>query len=102
MSEGDFCLVIQRGPNPDSRLPLTPEQFSIGRDETNHLSLNDSEISRFHARVIHTDNGYYLVDMDSMNGTYHNGLRVKKALLTPGDRIGIGESIVLVFDVMLT
>lgn len=95
----EYCLVIYRGPNPETRFPLAKALITIGRDETNDIFIDDAEVSRFHARVILTERGgYELVDLDSMNGCFHNGQRVKQGMLSAGDRIGVGESVILSFE----
>lgn len=95
----EYCLVVRRGPNPDMVYWLDKDTLTIGRDEQNDIRIDDIEISRFHARVMRTEQGYSLIDMESMNGTYIGGELLEKSHpLTEGDLIGIGESVVLSFE----
>ena len=95
----EYLLVVQRGPNPEMKYTINKDTVTIGRDEANDISIDDIEISRFHARIIRTDGGYSLIDLDSMNGTYISGEQLRKsAMLVDGDRIGVGESVVLSFE----
>jgi pSer/pThr/pTyr-binding forkhead associated (FHA) protein len=72
-----------------------PIPVTIGREEGNVLRLNDERISRFHAKV-QVDNGdVILTDLDSTNGTRINGHTVQIRRIQPGDRLGIGRSILL-------
>src|SRR5262245_49230636 len=74
----------------DLQTPVT-----IGREEGNVLRLNDERISRFHAKV-QFDNGEIIVtDLESTNGTRVNGNVVQIRRLRPGDRIGVGRSLIL-------
>jgi pSer/pThr/pTyr-binding forkhead associated (FHA) protein len=68
---------------------------TIGREEGNILRLNDERVSRFHAKV-QSDNGeIILTDLDSTNGTRVNNNVVQIRRLMPGDRVGIGRSLLL-------
>ncbi len=69
----------------------------IGRSRTNDIVLNDVLVSREHAHLRQTRAGHVLVDLGSSNGTYHNGRRVDRAVLSPGDVVAIGRH-ELVFD----
>ena len=63
----------------------------IGRAVENDLSLDDLRVSRHHAEIVaRPDGGYELRDLDSANGTYLNGRRVKTERLEVGDFIGVG------------
>jgi pSer/pThr/pTyr-binding forkhead associated (FHA) protein len=68
---------------------------SIGREEGNTLRLNDERVSRFHAKV-QSDNGeIILTDLESTNGTRVNGNVVQIRRLRPGDRVGVGRSLLV-------
>jgi ABC-type multidrug transport system ATPase subunit/pSer/pThr/pTyr-binding forkhead associated (FHA) protein len=63
----------------------------IGRSPDNDLVLADLLVSRHHARISReTDGRLRLVDLDSSNGTFVNGRRVRERWLTEGDLVGIG------------
>ena len=68
---------------------------TIGREEGNLLRLNDERISRFHAKVQHDNGEIILTDLESTNGTRVNGNVVTIRRLRPGDRIGVGRSLLL-------
>ena len=72
-----------------------PTPVTIGREEGNVLRLNDERVSRFHAKV-QADNGeIILTDLESTNGTRVNGNVVQIRRLRPGDRVGVGRSLLL-------
>ncbi|MER5969424.1 FHA domain-containing protein [Streptomyces sp. NPDC002055] len=80
---------------PTSVRPLSPERtVRIGRAAGNDLVVADLSVSRHHAelRATGVDGGHEIVDLGSHNGTYLNGQRVLRALVGPGDIIGIGHS----------
>ena len=74
----------------DLTTPLT-----IGREEGNALRLNDERVSRFHAKVQADNNEIILIDLDSTNGTRVNGNLIQIRRLRPGDRVGVGRSLLL-------
>src|SRR5579885_2853103 len=72
-----------------------PTPVTIGREEGNMLRLNDERVSRFHAKIQHDNSEIILTDLDSTNGTRVNGTVVQIRRLKPGDRIGVGRSLLL-------
>jgi hypothetical protein len=69
------------------------EQFSIGRDAGCDLAIADMTVSRRHATLERTDDGWMLTDLESTNGTRVNGWRVRgKVTVTPGDLVSFGNS----------
>ena len=72
-----------------------PTPVTIGREEGNLLRLNDERVSRYHAKI-QADNGeIILTDLESTNGTRVNGNVIQIRRLRPGDRIGLGRSLLL-------
>jgi len=67
------------------------ESLEIGRDLSCDLVLEDSSVSRNHARVGWNGSGWRLVDVGSKNGTTVNSEPARGAELRDGDQIGIGR-----------
>jgi pSer/pThr/pTyr-binding forkhead associated (FHA) protein len=72
-----------------------PTPVTIGREEGNVLRLNDERVSRFHAKVQFDNNEVIITDLESTNGTRVNNNVVQIRRLKPGDRIGVGRSLIL-------
>ena len=72
--------------------PLADSPTSIGRDASNQLWLVDPAVSRKHCRIEALANQFEIVDLDSHNGTFVNGIPVGRRVLEHGDTIGIGGS----------
>ncbi len=70
--------------------------LTIGRAADNGLALDDSRVSRHHARLRARHGMLVLTDLDSTNGTRVNGVRVSEVALGVGDRIEIGSTILVV------
>jgi adenylate cyclase len=69
---------------------LTLEQTRIGRAaDRNDLVLDDAQVSREHAILKRIRNSYMLVDLNSANGTWVNGQRIKERILANGDSVTI-------------
>jgi len=62
----------------------------LGRSEHNDVCLPSPYMSRHHAVIVGTPEGYYLVDLNSVNGVVLNGQRVERAVLCDQDVLSIG------------
>lgn len=81
-------------------LELFPGQFLIGRSPECQLALDDPLISRRHARLLVTEQGVYLEDLDSRNGVLVDGVRLEGQLrLVDQARIIIGTQELQFFSV---
>ena len=69
---------------------LQPGLNQIGRADQNEIQIVKPGISRQHATVELTAEGYILRDLKSNNGTYVNGDRITEHLLTDGDVVEVG------------
>lgn len=66
------------GPPQPLPFPRAPQGFfTIGRDSRCDLAIDDMTVSRIHARLEQTPNGWLLKDLSSTNGTRLNGWRVR-------------------------
>lgn len=65
--------------------------LSIGRNEKNDVIIGNLAVSGFHARVEFREDNVVVSDLESKNGTFVNGKRVKKATLASGDELGVGK-----------
>ncbi len=72
--------------------PLTQPTIRIGRDKDNDIVLSDPRISRHHAEIVRTEEGYVVSDLGSANRIRVNGEKVIRALLQPQDEIEVGPT----------
>lgn len=86
-------IVKQSG--QDDIVQVTKDVFSIGRISPNDLVIAAEGISRNHCEIIKTGDIYTIKDLKSLNGTYVNGFRVIEQQLSPGDRIKLGETVII-------
>lgn len=87
-------LVVASGPRREAEFTLRGSAaILIGRDESADLVIDDQSASRRHAVIEKHEDGYYLRDLGSANGTYFDGLlHSKQARLREGDRFRIGQT----------
>ncbi|MCM2256929.1 MAG: FHA domain-containing protein, partial [Vicinamibacteria bacterium] len=87
-------LAIQSSGGARRRVDLTKPVLSIGRSRESDVFLPDQWLSRHHAEVRLRDQGCYLADLGSKNGTLLNGLRLAgEQRLRHGDVITLGEHV---------
>lgn len=75
--------------------PINQSPVTIGRSDNNLLKLKEEFVSRHHAEIREEGDDYILVDLDSKDGTYLNGTKIKPKephKLKDGDIIKIAES----------
>jgi hypothetical protein len=82
-------LLISRGGRLLTRAILG-ERTLLCRSEHNDVCLPSPYLSRHHAVIVGTPEGYYVVDLSSVNGVALNGRRVERAVLCDQDVLGIG------------
>jgi len=105
-------LVIEDDEAKRTSVPLTRDDYTIGRKEGNTIRLTERNVSREHAKIHKGANGtpiatpdspFLLEDMNSYNGVYVNGLRVAQPQkLQHGDLIQIGDYRIVLQDEALT
>jgi PAS domain S-box-containing protein len=100
---GPPCLIVTSAPRADAIGRIfefgDDKEYVVGRSKDASLHIEDPGISRQHARVRHpSPDLYVLSDLRSSNGTYVNGRRVRRAVLSEGDRIQLGTATVLRFS----
>ncbi len=84
-------LIVIHGPSKGASSTLDQREFSIGRDPSNQLSIQDACISARHCVIRHENGQFKLIDLESRNGTRVNGAPVDERILEHGDRIWVGQ-----------
>jgi signal transduction histidine kinase len=88
-------LFVIQGADQGKRFELKSQAMALGRDNSNPIRLHDTEVSRRHAEVRQVDDTYRVVDLGSANGTYVNGQPVDQSPLRSGDRLQLGQTVML-------
>jgi Nif-specific regulatory protein len=90
-------LIIRHGGRWSDVLRLHPTQrIAIGRASQSHVVVADHLCSRFHAELYWDQEGWWIQDQKSRNGTFVNGIKVEQPVrLRPGDQIQVGSCSIL-------
>lgn len=84
-----YYLVSEKGLTKEKAFPIDG-RVTIGRRADNDIQVMDSSVSRLHAKVYLMEGQAIVEDLTSQNGTFVNGKRVKKAVLSSGDILRLG------------
>nr|WP_208382413.1 FHA domain-containing protein [Microbacterium ulmi] len=86
-------IVITSGPKAGLELPLGTEPLTIGRSSESGLVVRDDYTSSHHARLVLWGDQWMIQDLDSTNGTWHDGARVASPVpVTAGAPIKVGAT----------
>ncbi|HEX8703558.1 MAG TPA: sigma 54-interacting transcriptional regulator [Myxococcaceae bacterium] len=89
------ALLLLTGPAAGRRFEVVSE-VTLGRSPSCEVPVDDDKVSRRHARIFMREGQARLQDLGSRNGTLLNGERVEgEALLLPGDRVQVGETVAI-------
>ena len=88
-------IIILKGLDEGRRFELLTPLSAIGRDQACFIRLQDTEISRRHAEVYKSPDGFRFRDLGSANGCFVNCKSVRDVLLKPGDQIQVGQTVLL-------
>ena len=104
-------LIAVSGSLKGKQFSLTGNEVSLGREPMNSICLNDLSISRRHCLIkrtfsaqnqkatnttqstptTETTDQFTIIDLDSFNGTFVNGIPVKEHVLEHGDQVALGD-----------
>lgn len=99
---GLLTMVTSPASMPQRLRPFRIEQSEtiIGRDGDSHFVLNDTSVSRKHARILIQNNEFYLEDLGSSNGTHVDDVPILFSVLKSGDLVQMGK-LAFWFDMLL-
>ena len=87
-------LVVTQGGQAGQSAALADGVIMIGRGADCQIILDDDYVSTRHARVVSGENGVYVEDLGSTNGSYVNGQRITApTTITMSDTVRIGRTI---------
>ncbi len=90
---------VERGPDAGQRAASTDgKPVTVGAAPDGGLVLSDPAVSRYHLELRHTPEGIAVEDLGSRNGTFLGQVRIERAIVPAGTRLGIGSSLLVVED----
>jgi adenylate cyclase len=85
-------LVIRSGPMKGQRIPIRVPIVNLGRADYNDVMLSDDSVSTSHAKLQRREGVWVLVDLESTNGSFVDGERVRgEAPIAPGALLRFGD-----------
>ena len=91
-------LIVRAGAQAGARFTLDEHVTHLGRHPDSEISLDDITVSRRHAEIEKSPDGYVVCDAGSLNGTYVNQERVDRIALRHGDEVQIGKFRLVFFE----
>ena len=88
---GAALVIRSGGGRAGESFTINQERMSIGRTPDAAVFLDDVTVSRNHALLVNRQDGHYIDDLGSLNGTYVNRRRIESHRLSDGDEIQIGK-----------
>jgi len=90
-------LLVYFGAKGPVKFPLNKEVMTIGRSESANIRVASDFISRIHARIVSSDTGAVIEDLDSLNGIKVNSESVSRHNLQHGDIVIVGGKLRFAF-----
>ncbi len=85
-------LLHMRGNQPPRMFQVSKSQpTTVGRNKVNDVAIDDKTISGQHFRIVPKEEQWFILDLESTNGTYVDGERVKFRELKPGSQVHAGQ-----------
>src|SRR5258706_2994428 len=88
-------LRVIAGPLKDKVIDLPAGEISIGRVGTNQVAISDPALSRRHCLIVQDDGHFKIEALQSRTGTLVTGAAIPEHWLRHGDRMGVGDSLLL-------
>ena len=98
LPQGAAVLIVRSGPQAGDRFALTAISTRLGRHPDSEIMLDDITVSRRHAAIARTPEGYVVTDAGSLNGTYVNQERIDRAVLHHGVELQVGKFRLVLFE----
>ncbi len=88
----DLEFIAHHDSRETFRIVWSGRRLLIGRHPEADIWIQEPTMSAHHAELVPAGGGVMLRDLNSLNGTLLNGVRVVESVLRPGDRIEVGHS----------
>jgi len=98
LPKGVAVLIVRSGAQAGDRFALEGDVTRLGRHPDSEIMLDDITVSRRHASIDRTAEGYVVSDAGSLNGTYVNQERIERAVLHHGDELQVGKFRLVLFE----
>jgi predicted component of type VI protein secretion system len=83
-------------------IPVGPRGMVVGRAPDNDVVIDNLAVSNHHARITWVEEQLFVEDLQSLNGTFVNDMRVERSVLQHGDSVKVGKHCLLVDTAYIT
>ena len=97
-SKTALILRCIEGKDKDCEWEIVGPRTTLGRGSEANIVLADPVASRVHAAITVDSKGVTVADLKSRNGILVNGKKIESARIKPGDKLGVGGTVLLVQD----
>ncbi len=87
-------LVVTDGPDKGLSVTVDRPRVTGGRSAVNDLVITDKAVSGAHFEILSREDGYLLKDLESTNGTFVGGVRIREVYLKPGTKFQVGHTVI--------
>ncbi|MBW1872496.1 MAG: sigma 54-dependent Fis family transcriptional regulator [Deltaproteobacteria bacterium] len=91
-----LMLRVVDGPDTGRTCALSKQIICVGSDPAANLVLADGTVSRRHLLAKKDEEGVWIQDQDSTNGTFFEGSKVREMIIGPGTTIRVGQTLIKV------
>ncbi|MBX3358580.1 MAG: FHA domain-containing protein [Phycisphaeraceae bacterium] len=89
-----LVLTVIQGPDKGKKFELPPNEPQLVGRSSEALPLIDTTVSRRHAELTPDSGEWFIRDLQSQNGTWVNGVRIReRTRLKPGDQVRTGSTL---------
>ncbi|MGH9903365.1 MAG: FHA domain-containing protein, partial [Pyrinomonadaceae bacterium] len=88
-------IIVIAGPLQGTVFDLNEDEELVGREAASSVRIPDPSVSRRHCLLRKEGGRFKVVDLDSFNGTFVNGVPVAEQFLEHGDHIAVGDLLLL-------
>jgi len=96
MTSPEVKFIIYDSSREEFQVPWAGRSLIIGRRADADIQVGDPTMSGTHAKIFPAPDGIRIRDLESLNGTHVNGVRIVETPLEPGDQIKIGRVMIVV------
>src|SRR5258706_5817526 len=73
-------------------MPIPEGEFKVGREDDCYVHVDDPSVSRYHAQISNQEEGFFLEDLGSVNGTTaHGAFLTGRVKVDFGDVVNLGS-----------
>ncbi|MBF0474488.1 MAG: FHA domain-containing protein [Deltaproteobacteria bacterium] len=90
-----FDIILKLNNNIVQEYSFDKDLVTIGRRDDNDIQIDNQAVSSHHAKIVKEDDGFYVYDLNSLNGTFVNNRRVSTLRMVNNAEVTIGKHVLV-------